>query len=311
MNAQPRPPADCLAAALEYAGRGWQMFPAPPGTKKSYVSGKRGNGKRWGATSDTELIQDYWSKFPKANVGIACGPLSGLFVVECDTPEGHDVDGIASMENLLATHGPLPDTIEALSPTGSWHIYFRWPDAEVVKNSASKIAPGIDVRGEGGMVIGVPSVKPGKPQTYCWKNPPGLFDLADCPDWLLKLCAGPKDKKASADAGPRFDFNDTASNAGSAEVEELLSWIDPDAGGYHQWIDVLMSLHDHFGGSVEGLCLRRHGVAEGRNTTLAKLQRNGKGSSPARARGLPHWPTWRGGTAQTCPRLQNGISGGV
>ena len=52
----------CLSAALMYAERGWHVFPVPPGTKKSYVSPKNypnHNGKRWGATNDPILIQEY------------------------------------------------------------------------------------------------------------------------------------------------------------------------------------------------------------------------------------------------------------
>jgi putative DNA primase/helicase len=255
MNGPSPSDASCGKAALNYANKGWHVFPVPPGTKKSYVSGKNGNGKRWGATTDPSLIGSYWTNWPSANLGIACGPESGLFVVECDTLEGHDVDGIASMQKLFATHGPLPDTIEALSPTGSWHIYFKWPETGSPRNSASKVAPGVDVRGEGGMVIGVPSSKPGRAELYRWKNPPGLFELAECPDWLLKLCTGSKKKKPAIDVGSRLDFNDASSSAGATEVEELLSWVDPDAGGYDTWIDVLMALHAHFGGSVEGLNL--------------------------------------------------------
>jgi putative DNA primase/helicase len=244
--------APCLAMALEYAGRGWQVFPAPPGKKKSHASALFGNGERWGATTDADLIRRYWRQWPDANVGIACGSKSGLLVIECDTPEGHGVDGIARMAELIAALGPLPDTIEALSPSGSWHIYFSYPETLDIGNSTSLIAPGVDVRGEGGMVIGVPSVKPGQAQPYRWKNPPGLFDLAECPDWLLRRCTK---KKAADETGFQFNAGTSFSSAGTAEVEDLLSWIDPDSGGYYAWLDVLMGLHHHFRGSGEGLGL--------------------------------------------------------
>lgn len=246
--------APCLTSALQYAARGWHVFPAPPGAKKSHVAGKYGNGTRWSATADPSEIRKHWARWPDANVGIACGPASGLLVIECDTPDGHDVNGVANMLQLIAAHGPLPDTIEALSPSGSWHIYFRFPEATDLRNSTSQIAPGVDVRGEGGMVIGVPSVKPGMAQPYRWKNPPGLFELADCPDWLLQLCK-PREKELSPEAHIQIDVGSTHQTAGQAEVEELLSWVDPDAGGYKAWVEVLMALHQHFGGSNEGLRL--------------------------------------------------------
>lgn len=280
MTTQQKFDAPSLGAALEYASRGWHVFPAPPGEKKSYVSGKFGNGQRWGATTDPDLIRQYWQKYPGANVGIACGRASRLLVVECDTPDGHDVDGIAQMRDLISRYGPLPDTIEALSPTGSWHLYFRYPVHLEVQNSSSEIAPGIDVRGEGGMVIGVPSVRPGKSETYRWKNPPGLFDLAECPDWLLQLCLKKQKTHHSADARFTIDTGTSAIDTATKEVEEILSWIDPDAGGYYAWLDVLMGLHKHFQGSSEGLGLAELWSSQGAKYKAGEVAEKWMGFSP-------------------------------
>src|SRR5262249_40265744 len=148
-----------LEAALVYADeRHWHVFPAPPGKKRSYYAGDRSNGKRWGATNSALQIRKYWDEHPEANVGIACGE-SGIFVVEADTLKGHDVDGLASLQALIAKHGALPDTLMAESPSGSLHYYLK-PPKEKVWCSNSAIAPGVDVKGDGGMVIAPPSVKP-------------------------------------------------------------------------------------------------------------------------------------------------------
>ena len=221
----------CASAALEYARFGWHVFPAPPGTKKSHKSAKHSDGREWGATTDTEEIARDWQRWPDANVGVVTGPKSGLLVIEADTEEGHGIDGIGNMAALLEQHGPLPETIEALSPTGSWHLYFRWPQGWEIGNSSSRIAAGIDVRGDGGMVVGVPSIKPGYPDTYRWKNPPPLFELADCPEWLLKLCIKPEAKLPErASPGPRIDTGGGTAWADNALRNEIAAVLAAPQG---------------------------------------------------------------------------------
>jgi putative DNA primase/helicase len=171
-------------AAIDYASRGWHVFPAPLGTKKSHKKKEHSDGRPWGATIDVAEIKRDFMEWPDANVGIVCGAGSGIFVVEADTQEGHDVDGIASLVTLQVDNGELPPTLQAVSPSGSVHYYFRHPGAAFnIKNSAGAIAAGVDCRGDGGMVIGVPSAKPGK-GVYRWLND---LPIADAPAWLLNL----------------------------------------------------------------------------------------------------------------------------
>ena len=75
------------AAALHYAECGLLVFPVPPASKQSFKSAQYSGGRRWGATRDPEEIEYDWSRWPYANVGIATGEASGIFVVEVDTPE--------------------------------------------------------------------------------------------------------------------------------------------------------------------------------------------------------------------------------
>jgi hypothetical protein len=180
-----RPPDKVLDAALLYVARyNWVVFPAPPGTKKSYKSAKYSGGRRWGATNNPRIIERDFKRWPHANIGIPTGEENGFWVLEADTKQGHAVDGIASLRALERKYGRLPKTLMAVSPSGSLHFYFRWPKRGlVVVNSASKVAPGVDVRGEGGMVLAPPSIKNGV--RYRWLNwgTPG----ANAPKWLLDL----------------------------------------------------------------------------------------------------------------------------
>jgi hypothetical protein len=174
--------------ALYYAQRGWHVFPVRLGTKISHKSAARRDGRKWGQTVDIAEIRRDFQTWPDANVGIACGTASEMFVVETDTADGHGdgIDGAAELAKLEAVHGMLPATLEAISPSGSVHRYYAHPGYKI-KNSASEIGPGIDVRGDGGMVVAPPSIKPGK-GVYSWRNE---LAVADAPQWLLdRILAG-------------------------------------------------------------------------------------------------------------------------
>jgi hypothetical protein len=140
-----------LAAALAY---GLAVFPARPDKKCSYKSAKYSNGARWGATSDPAEIRADFTRWSDARIGIPTGAINKLIVIETDTEAGHGVDGAASLAQLEAKHGALPNTLMACSPSDSIHRYFRHPGNGIkVRNSASELGAGIDVRGDGGMVI--------------------------------------------------------------------------------------------------------------------------------------------------------------
>ena len=227
-------------AALSYAAKGWRVFPAPPGEKKSHLSAAFSSGQRWGATNDAAQIKRDWTRWPDADIGIATGPESGFWVVEADTLEGHAVDGIASLKQLEAEHGALPETLMAESPSGSQHWYFKWPAEVTIRNSTSKIAPGVDVRGDGGMVIAPPSVKPGK-GSYRWLN---AHDIADAPEWLIGLASGPDDAKQAPNK--KLEANDIAELAAAVDV------IPNDIDGWEDWNRAMMAIWAATGGSEEG-----------------------------------------------------------
>jgi hypothetical protein len=191
-------PHGMLAFALSYVGRGWWVFPADKsGEKKSHKAARYSNGERWGASNDPAQIRGDFRQFPKANIGLPTGSRSGFFVVEADTPEGHEVDGIAALARLEKQHGKLPPTLMSESPSGSVHRYFAYPAGVVIPNSTSQVAPGVDVRGEGGMVLAPPSLRPGKGR-YRWLND---CPIAAAPDWLIKLCRD-KDNESEHEPNP-------------------------------------------------------------------------------------------------------------
>ena len=156
-----------LETALSLAARGLHVFPCKPRAKEPAVW----NGLR-AATTDQNTIRGWW-RSRDLNIGLATGKPSGIFVV--------DIDAEAELAKLKSRHGILPRTIESITTKGR-HIYFLWPGRRI-PNSASKIAPGIDVRSDGGYVLAPPSIHPSG-KLYEWKaNSANGFAVA--PDWII------------------------------------------------------------------------------------------------------------------------------
>jgi hypothetical protein len=146
---------DMLKAALEYAEKGIPIFPVAPPHLGGPAAGKRPMTKNGfhDATADVVRIRQWWERHPDHNIGMPTGAVSGLWVLDVDVDKG----GIASFLELIQTHGALPATATVRTGGGGWHFYFAYPGFPV-KCSASVIAPGIDVRGDGGYVVAPPSL---------------------------------------------------------------------------------------------------------------------------------------------------------
>ena len=180
-NGRDRKPETCRDAALRYMRNpGWFVFEAlfrwdkkkQKWAKQGRFSGDDTNGNPWGYTRDLSDVEryGYWRK-PGAPIGIPCGPVNGIFVVEADTVDGHGVDGLASLAALEAAHGKLPETLMARSPSGSVHRYFRYPAGVYIPGTGTLPgAVGVDVLGDGGMVVAPPSYSPKYKARYVWIN---------------------------------------------------------------------------------------------------------------------------------------------
>jgi hypothetical protein len=155
--------------ALRCIGLGWKVFPCLRGEKApATVHGLLD------ATGDRDRVIAYWTKVPDANLAIRTGQESGLIVLDVDGEEGY-----SSLHELEAKMGKMPATLSVVTPSGGQHFYFKHPGHEV-RNTASVVAPGIDIRGDGGYVLAPPS-KVGN-RTYELDEE---SDVADMPEWLV------------------------------------------------------------------------------------------------------------------------------
>lgn len=155
---------DMLAAALEWARKGYAVFPmhtpresgcscqAGPQCKSS---GKHARVKEWEkfATTDASQITLWWRRWPDANIGIATGgPMSACVVLDIDPASG----GGAGFAELIE-QVELPETMTVETGGGGEHLFFAY-EGEDVRNSAKKLGDGLDVRGHGGCVVAAPSL---------------------------------------------------------------------------------------------------------------------------------------------------------
>jgi hypothetical protein len=130
-----------IRTAMALAQKGMAVFPCRSRDKRPATA----NGLK-DATTDLDIIRQWWRQEPQFNLAVATGAASGIFVVDVD-----GLDAEVELRRLEGEYSGLPSTVEAITPRGR-HVYFRSPEVPV-RNSASKIAPGIDVRGDGGYVL--------------------------------------------------------------------------------------------------------------------------------------------------------------
>ena len=139
-----------------------------------------------------EQVQRWWRRWPDANVGVVTGAVSGLVVLDVDPRHGGG-DSLAVLEGV---HGDLPHTVESLTGGGGQHLYFRHPGMVVPCGS---IAPGLDIKGDGGLVVSPPSEHVSG-RIYVWESEcaPGEVSLADLPRWLQAMAQDPTRSTAGA-----------------------------------------------------------------------------------------------------------------
>ena len=196
-----------LEHALEYAALGMRVLPLhrimPDGTCSCGLAGCASPGKhpmtRTGvksATTDEAMIRRWWEAAPDANIGIATGAESGIFVIDVDEKSG----GYDSLAELCAKYGEINGTWYAETGGGGLHFYFSHPGG-AVKNKVG-VMRGIDIRGDGGYVVAPPSNhKSGRP--YKWAVEPGLNELLPLPEEWEKFL---RSQGAFGDAPQQAEF---------------------------------------------------------------------------------------------------------
>ena len=178
----------------EYVTRfGWKIFPVHGVIQGRCTCGKTNcqnpgkhprtsNGFK-DATTDLAVIREWWRMWPTANIGVATGRISGIFVVDIDPRNG----GFQSMETFETERpdGSLPGTLTALTGGGGRHLFFKYPTDGVVPSRKPWI-PGVDIKSDGGYVILPPGthISGGR---YEWLNVAHATTVQAPPDLLQSI----------------------------------------------------------------------------------------------------------------------------
>ena len=232
------PPLTLLDWALSYAERGWHVFPlyemrsgrCSCGTTDCKDAGKhpRTTDGLYAATTERELIEEWWSRWPAANIGLRTGSASGIVAVDIDPKDGGD----ESWAELEMTFGRIPDTPESHTGSGGSHYLFKSP--EVPLGNRAKVKPGIDFRADGGYIVAPPSNhKSGR--CYDWDAvlDPFETEFAEVPKWLLDLLS--------------------SSNAGDPQSYESPAWDGEIPVAAQKCLDAYPKIRDRFDRDIEGL----------------------------------------------------------
>jgi hypothetical protein len=93
------------------------------------------------------------------NIGIVCGKVSNIIVVDTDSKEA---------EEWISTN--IPETPMKVKTSKGYHRYYRYPtEGTTISNSVMIGGIAIDIRGDGGYVVAPPSVHQSG-HTYTWMS---------------------------------------------------------------------------------------------------------------------------------------------
>ncbi len=156
------PAAVALEQALTLAATGIPCFPCLPSKRPACRHGFKD------ATADPDELRQLWRGSLGVLVGVPTGEASGFFVLDIDS--GRHPEAAA----WLTRYAPrLPDTRRHHTRSGGLHLLFQHRAG--LKSTASRLAHGVDTRGDGGFIIWWPA---------CGLDIEHRAALAPVPDWL-------------------------------------------------------------------------------------------------------------------------------
>jgi putative DNA primase/helicase len=202
--------------ALRYAEHGFHVFPLRPGTKSGYYAkcarckedsphydaDAHADGVRncrahpagyarchglYAATTNPDIIRSWWLEDAFSNIGINC-EWSNIVLLDTDVTNGKQGDvNLAAVEKK---HESLLAGPQARTSSGGQHRLFRPPPGVTVRSSTGALAPGVDIKATGGLMIAAPSIVADDKTRlvkgqYVWMGDPWQ-EIPELPMWVLE-----------------------------------------------------------------------------------------------------------------------------
>jgi len=236
-----------LDYALAYASKGWAILPVwsvdddgqcrcgRPNSEKGHKPGKHPQSTlvphgHNDATTDAEIIKEWFSTDPDAGIGISLAD-SGLLALDIDPQNG----GLESLAALEAEHGVLYSDCTATTQGGGEHRLFRAdPDAAF----PATLGAGLDLKHHGYICV-APTLGPsGAYQWEAGRSPISRSNPAE-PSPLPTLIAG----KARQSVNYSLTEKGGAPVATAQTFDDLRSALKHvDADDYATWVNVGLAL---------------------------------------------------------------------
>lgn len=179
------------------------------------------------ASNHAARVKNFWTKsrggYPDANIGVATGPGSNLFVLDIDGEEGK-----RALAALVEQYGDLPPTVTVITQSGGNHYWFAWPEGQNLRNTASSLGSGIDTRGDGGFVIAPPS-RGITGNEYKFAPGCGINEapIAVAPSWLITLAfEATKGRKTLGETGEDIQSQVLSTKAPTLPSQDAMLLLD-------------------------------------------------------------------------------------
>ena len=122
---------------MQLAASGFSIIPLKKDKKPILRSWKQ---YQKNPASDAQ-IEEWWDTYPNALIGVVTGKVSNITVIDVDTYKGGD-------------HTQFPKTFTVQTGNGGYHLYYKYKPGFTISANAYPDMPGIDLRSDGGYVVG-------------------------------------------------------------------------------------------------------------------------------------------------------------